>query len=455
MDQIRSDVAQPGRPDQPYTAPPLPPNASPPPARQGGSSLWRWLGILLAVLLIGWLLWHFVFAGRGASTHTAQPLQPVGTAKVVKGDLSVVLTGLGTVTPISTITVETQISGQLMSVGFKEGQFVKQGDFLAQIDPRPYQVALAQDQGTLAHDIGLLEMAKSDLARYAKLNRQDSISRQQVADQQFLVQQYEGTVALDRATIDSAKLNLTYCHITSPVTGRVGLRLVDPGNYVQTSGSTGLVVVTQLQAISVVFVLPEDNIPDIQEQMQAGATLEVDAYDRSNAKLLAKGTLITVDNTVDTTTGTVKLRASFPNTDFALFPNQFVNARLLLKTIKGAVEAPVAAVQHGAPGTFVYVVKPDSTVGVQVITTGVTDGDNMEVTKGLNPGDTVVVDGTDRLKDGAKIRVSEGNGNANTPNVGNNGPGAPPGEQPQNGTPVPAQASPSAKHHHKKPASDQ
>ena len=445
MDEIRSDVAQPVRPDQPYTAPP-PPAAAPPPR---GSSLWRWLGILLVVLVIGWLLWHFLLAPSG-KTHVQQPLQPVGVAKVNTGDIQVVLTGLGTVTPVATVTVVTQISGQLMSVGFKEGQLVKQGDFLAQIDPRPYQVALAQDQGTLAHDMGLLAMAKSDLERYAKLNRQDSISRQQVADQQFLVQQDEGTVAVDRATIDSAKLNLTYCHITSPVTGRVGLRLVDPGNYVQASGSTGLVVVTALQPISVVFVLPEDNIPDIQEQMQAGDTLEVDAYDRSNAKLLAKGSLITVDNTVDTTTGTVKLRANFPNTDLALFPNQFVNARLLLKTIKGATEVPVAAVQHGAPGTFVYVVKPDSTVGVQVITTGVTDGDNIEVTKGLNPGDTVVVDGTDKLKDGAKIRVSTGNAAAGTAANANNGPGAPPGEQPQNATPVPAQ-----KHHHKKPATDQ
>jgi multidrug efflux system membrane fusion protein len=379
-----------------------------------------------------------------------QPLQPVGVAKVASGDIPVVLTGLGTVTPIATITVTTQISGILMSVGFKEGQFVKQGDFLAQIDPRPYQVALAQDEGTLAHDLGVLAQAKSDFERYAKLNRQDSISKQQVTDQQFLVQQDEGTVALDRATIDSAKLNLTYCHITSPVTGRVGLRLIDPGNYVQASSSTGLVVVTQLQAISVVFVLPEDNIPDIQQQMLAGAPLEVDAYDRANAKLLAKGTLITVDNTVDTTTGTVKLRASFPNTDFALFPNQFVNARLLLKTIKNATQVPTAAVQHGAPGTFVYVVKPDSTVGVQVITTGATDGDNMEVTKGLTPGDTVVVDGTDRLKEGAKISVSPPNGAPGTPGIANTGPGAPPGEQPQNATPVPG-----ARHHHKKPAADQ
>jgi multidrug efflux system membrane fusion protein len=452
MDPIRSDVAQPTRPDQPYTAPPS--STIRTPKRQPGGA-WRWLGLLLVVGVIGWLLWRVLLAPGGDQLHMRPPLQPVGVAKVTTGDLKVVLTGLGTVTPMATVTVVTQISGQLMSVGYKEGQTVKQGDFLAQIDPRPYQVALAQDEGTLAHDLGLLAMAKSDLARYAMLNRKDSISRQQVADQQFLVQQYEGTVAVDRATIDSAKLNLAYCHITSPVTGRVGLRLVDPGNYVQASSSTGLVVVTELQPISVVFVLPEDDIPDIQAQMQRGATLEVDAYDRSNTRLLAKGTLITVDNTVDTTTGTVKLRASFPNGDFALFPNQFVNARLLLKTIQGATEVPVAAVQRGAPGTFVYVVKPDSTAGVQVIATGVTDGDSMEVTKGLNPGDTVVVDGTDRLKEGAKIRVNTGNAPAGSAASPNNGPGAPPGDQPQNATPVPPDATPAPRHHHKKPATNQ
>jgi multidrug efflux system membrane fusion protein len=440
MDQTRSDISPPARAEVPHQVPAPPTRTTPPaPPRRGGSAL-RWFGILLVLLIIGWLVWRFLFAPAGHPQH-APPAQPVGVAKVTSGDMQVVLTGLGTVTPLATITVQTQISGQLMSVGFKEGQLVNKGDFLAQIDPRPYQVSLAQAEGTLAHDEGLLAQAKSDLARYLTLNRTDSISKQQVADQQYLVQQDTGTVQYDRATVDSSKLNLTYCHITSPVSGRVGLRLVDPGNYVQTSSSTGLVVVTQLQPISVIFVLPENDIPEIQQQMQAGATLEVSAYDSSNAKLIARGTLMTVDNTVDTTTGTVKLRAVFPNTDFALFPNQFVNARLILKTISQATEVPTAAVQHGAPGTFVYVVKPDSSVGVQVIQTGVTDGDDMQVTAGLSPGETVVVDGTDRLKDGEKVKIaSDSSVPKATPN---NGPGAPPGEQPQNSTPVPGQA----KHH--------
>jgi multidrug efflux system membrane fusion protein len=441
MDQTRSDIAPPARAEIPQKVPPSPTRTTPSSPRRRGGAL-RWIGILLLLLVIGWLAWRFLFAPASHPKH-AQAAQPVGVAKVTTGDLHVILTGLGTVTPLATITVQTQISGLLMSVGFKEGQIVNKGDFLAQIDPRPYQVALAEAEGTLAHDVGLLAQAKSDLARYVALNRQDSISKQQVADQQFLVQQDEGTVAYDRALVDSSKLNLVYCHIVSPVTGRVGLRLVDPGNYVQTSSSTGLVVVTQLQPISVISVLPEDDIPEIQQQMQAGATLEVDAYDRSNTKLIAKGTLITIDNTVDTTTGTVKLRASFPNTDFALFPNEFVNARLVLRTITDATEVPVAAIQQGAPGTFVYLLKPDSSVAVQVVKTGITDGEEIQVLSGLKAGDTVVVDGVDRLKAGAKVKVTPDASDIEA--TSNNGPGAPPGEQPQNGTPVPGQA------HHKKP----
>ena len=400
----------------------------PPPRRRTWRTVLTALAGLLILLL---LLWHF-WPRRAAPPVVAAA--PVGVSKITTGDMHVVLSGLGTVTPLATVTVQTQISGQLMAVGFKEGQIVKQGDFLAQIDPRPYQVALEQASGTLAHDTGLLNQAKSDLARYLLEAREDSIAKQTVTDQQYLVQQDLGTVAEDQGTVDSDKLNLAYCHIVSPVTGRVGLRLVDPGNYVQTSSATGLVVVTQLQPISVIFVLPEDNIPELAAEMQNGANLSVAAYDRSNDKQIATGTLTTLDNTVDTTTGTVKLRATFPNADLALFPNEFVNARLLLKTLDQVPEVPVRAIQYGAPGTFVYLVKPNDTAAVQVITTGVTDGTNMQVLSGLNPGDTVVVDGTDLLRDGTKVRVTTENSNGAI--TTNNGPGAPPGQQPQNAKPV-------------------
>jgi multidrug efflux system membrane fusion protein len=255
-----------------------------------------------------------------------------------------------------------------------------------------------------------------------------------LADQQFLVQQDEGIVAEDQATVDSAKLNLTYSRIVSPVTGRVGLRLVDPGNYVQTTSATALAVVAQLQPISVIFVLPEDDIPAVMQELQDSHALTVNAYDRANIKKIAEGSLVTLDNTVDTTTGAVKLRANFPNNDNALFPNQFVNARLLLKTLRQVVRVPVAAIQNGAPGTFVYLVKADGTVGVQVIKTGVTDGDETQVLSGLKRGDTVVVDGTDRLKDGAKVTVKSAAGDgAATPH---NGPAAA-APEPQPGTTAP------------------
>jgi multidrug efflux system membrane fusion protein len=293
---------------------------------------------------------------------------------------------------------------------------VHRGQFLAQIDPRPYQVALEQAQGTLAHDEGLLAQAQADSVRYQRLRQQNSIATQQAEDQLYLMKQYQGTVLADQGTIDADKLNLTYCHITSPVDGRVGIRLVDPGNYVQTTNTTGLFVVTQLQPISVEFTLPEDDVDMVQGQMAAG-TLQVTAYDRANQKLIATGTLATTDNQIDNTTGTVKLRAMFPNKDNALFPQQFVNARLRVQTLKGVVVAPQAAVQHGAPGDFVYLVKPDHTVGIQVVKTGVTDGDRVQVTDGLKPGDQVVTDGLDRLRDGARINVA--GPNSGKPDTGN------------------------------------
>ena len=364
---------------------------------------------LVAIGLTGLVAWRLLGKGNpapqaGGRQGAAGAPQPVGVETIGTGDLNVVLTGLGAVTPLATVTVKTQINGQLQQIAFTEGQMVHKGDFLAQIDPRPYQVALQQAQGTLAHDQGLLAQARADNARYQTLSKQDSISRQQVEDQVYLIKQYEGTTIADQGVIDTAKLNLTYCHIVSPVDGRVGIRMVDQGNYVQTS-DPGLVVVTQLQPISVLFTLPEDNVAEVQQGMAAGP-LPVAAYDRTDSKLIATGTLATTDNQIDPTTGTVRLRAMFPNADNALFPQQFVNAHLQVRALRGVVVAPQASIQHGAPGDFVYLAKPDNTVAIQVVKTGVAQGGRVQVLDGLQPGDKVVTDGLDRLRDGARISVA-------------------------------------------------
>jgi multidrug efflux system membrane fusion protein len=348
--------------------------------------------------------WRFLGGHPQRTGRAGVAPQTVGVGTIATGDIDVVLTGLGAVTPLATVTVKTQINGQLQQLAFTEGQMVHKGEFLAQIDPRPYQVALEQAQGALAHDTALLAQARADNARYQTLNRQDSISRQQAEDQQYLIKQYQGTVITDQAAVDSANLNLTYCHITSPVDGRVGIRMVDVGNYVQTTDS-GLFVITQLQPMSVLFTLPEDAVAQVQAQMGTG-TLQVTAYDRTDTTLIATGTLATIDNEIDDTTGTVKLRAMFPNTDNKLFPQQFVNAHLLLQTLKGVVIAPQAAIQQGAPGSFVYLVKPDNTVAIQVVKTGVTEGTRVQIIDGLKAGDKVVTDGLDRLRDGARITIA-------------------------------------------------
>jgi multidrug efflux system membrane fusion protein len=397
-----------------------------------------WVIVLVIAAVIGIGAWRLLWPHGGPEKRATQDVQPVGAAKIAAGQINETIVGLGTVTPLATITVQTQINGQLMDVSFQEGQLVHKGDFLAQIDPRPFQAALDLAQGQLAHDQGLLDQAESDLQRFVVLGRQDSIAQQQVADQRFLVQQDKGLVQQDQANIETAKLNLAYCHIVAPVTGRVGLRLVDPGNYVQTSNTTGLVVLAEVEPISVIFVIPEDAIQDVWDQVRAGQKLAVSAYNRSDDKLIATGTLESVDNLIDTTTGTVKLRATFPNTDEKLFPNQFVNARLLVRTLDQATTAPVAAIQHGAPGTFVFLIRPDNSVGVQKVGTGVTEGDQIQIVSGLNPGDTVVVDGADRLRDGSKVRIVPDQDD--TAADVNNGPGAPPGQQPNNARKVPPDA---------------
>jgi multidrug efflux system membrane fusion protein len=329
---------------------------------------------------------------------------PVGTASVETADVPIVLNALGTVTPLATVTVKPQISGQLVEVAFKEGQFVKKGDFLAQIDPRPYQVALAEAEGQLAKDRATLRNSEVDLARYRTLLAQNSIARQTVDTQAALVQQNQGTIAADQAQVDAQKLNLTYARIVSPISGRVGLRRVDPGNYVQTNDTGGIVVITQINPISVIFTLPADELPAVMRRARSGAALAVSAFDRTGATRLGTGTLETVDNQIDTTTGMVKLRASFDNADEVLFPNQFVTVQLLLDTMRDKPVIPTAAVQRGAPGTFVYLVKPDDTVAVQPVSLGPSSGERIAVSDGLHPGQIVVVDGAARLRDGAKIR---------------------------------------------------
>jgi membrane fusion protein, multidrug efflux system len=332
-------------------------------------------------------------------------LMPVGTAVAEKGDIPITLEGLGTVTPLATVTVKTQLNGLLTLIAFIEGQLVKKGDFLAQIDPQIYQAQLEQYQGQLVRDQGLLDDARLDLARYKKLASQDSIAFQQVDTQEATVKQDEGNVLVDQAQIQTAKVDLAYCHIVSPVDGLVGIRQVDQGNYVQTSDTNGIVVITQMQPMSIIFTVPEDHISQVLKRLRDGATLPVTAYDRTDTTEIAQGTLATTDNQVDTSTGTVKLRAMFPNDKDELFPQQFVNARLLVDTLKDAVVVPTAAIQLGAPGSYVYVVNSDSTVSVRVVKTGPTDGPRTAIVSGLDLGQTVVTDGVDRLYDGAKVQL--------------------------------------------------
>jgi len=373
---------------------------------------WRWAVSLLAILLLAggayaYLTRRGAEPGPGVAPTAAPPPRPapVQVAPAKAGNVSVKLVGLGTVTPLNTVTIHSRVDGQLMSVRYQEGQLVQSGDLLAEIDPRPFQAQLTQFEGQLDRDQALLDNARVDLERYRVLYKQDSIPQQQLATQDSLVHQLEGTVKNDQGLIESTKVQLAYCRITSPITGRAGLRLVDPGNIVHAADANGLVVITQLQPITVVFTIPEDSIPPVLDKLAHGARLAVDAYDREQRQKLASGTLLTIDNQVDPTTGTVKLKALFPNTDNRLFANQFVNARLLLDVKRAATVVPAAAIQRSPRGPFVYVVKSDHTVGVRQVTVGVTDGDDVAVDAGLSVGEPVVVDGADRLRDGAAVSL--------------------------------------------------
>jgi len=343
-------------------------------------------------------------AGGGRFGGQAGPM-PVVAATIAKGNLEVTLDALGTVTPLATVTVKTQINGQLVEIAFKEGQMVKKGDFLAQIDPRPYQHQLEQAEGTLLRDQALLKQAEIDLKRYKTLLAEDSIAGQQVDTEESLVQQYKGAVATDEANVGTAKLNLTYCHITAPVGGRVGLRQVDLGNYAQTSDANGLVVITQMEPMSVLFTLPEDQLPQVLGQTTKGNILKVTALDREGKTKLGIGKLDTIDNQIDVATGTVKLRALFDNDPEILYPQQFVMVQLLVRTLNDVLEVPTAAVQNGAPGSYVYLIKEDNTVTVRPVKLGPQSGDKYAVVSGLEAGDKVVIDGADKLREGSQISL--------------------------------------------------
>lgn len=386
-----------------------------------------WLAVLVLVAAGG--LWMFrtsqthaqPSAGKGATEGGQQSnskggrggrgggpqVTPVAAVKAYRGDIPVYLQGLGSVNAFYTVTVRSRVDGQLMNVFVREGEYVKQGQLLAQIDPRPFQVQLAQAQGTLARDQASLANARTDLSRYQTLIQQEAIPKQQLDTQGATVAQFEGTVKQDQASVDNANLQLTYARITAPIGGRIGLRQVDPGNIVHASDANGILVITQLQPIAVLFTIPEDNLPPVLKKLRAGAKLRAEAFNRDFSMKLGTGTLLTLDNTIDAQTGTSKLKAVFDNHEGVLFPNQFVNVRLLVDTERNQVIIPLVAIQRGQQGTYVYVVKQDSSVEVRQITQGIAVGDIVSIRKGLNPGEVVVTDGTDKLQPGSKVRARQ------------------------------------------------
>jgi multidrug efflux system membrane fusion protein len=384
-------------------------------AHTGTSRSWIWL-VVAALAIAGF--WYYRSShskdnqtsaaapgagsgrsGRGGANFTV----PVVVATTTKGDLPVYLNGLGTVTPLNTVTVRSRVDGQLINVAFKEGQYVKAGDLLAEIDPRPYQVQLEQAEGQLAKDMAQRKDAEVNLERYKLLFQEGVIPKQQLDTQAASVGQFDGAIKTDQGQIDNAKLQLTYARITSPITGRVGLRLVDPGNIVHATDTNGLIIITQVQPISVIFTLPQDQLQQVFDKIHKGVQLVVEAYDRDNTAKIAGGKLLTIDNQIDTTTGTYKLKAVFNNDDNLLFPNQFVNTHLLVDTKRNLSLIPLAAIQRGPQGTYVYVVGTGNTVKIQPVTVAQTTGGTVGISDGLQAGEVVVTDGQDKLQDGTKV----------------------------------------------------
>ncbi|SUE24391.1 Acriflavine resistance protein A precursor [Ralstonia mannitolilytica] len=431
------------------------PTLLPPPREGGKRRRWAIWVVVIILALVGYAIYHAMHrnsggpggaGGRGGRAAMAGKPMPVMVAAATRGDINVVLSALGNVTPVNNATVKTRVDGQLVRLAFTEGQTVKAGDLLAEIDPRTYQAQLAQAEGQLARDQALLQNARLDLQRYQTLLAQDSIAKQQVDTQAALVRQYEGTVKLDQGNVDNARVQLSYTRITAPVSGRVGLRQVDPGNIVHASDTNGIVVITQVDPISVIYTIPEDSLPKVMPRLQSGDKLPVEAWDRAQTTVLAHGTLMTVDNTIDNTTGTVKLRAQFPNQSAMLFPNQFVNVRMRVDTLRDQVIVPGAAIQRGTQGTFVYVVGEDSKVTLRVVKLGVTEGERVSVAQGLKAGERVVVDGADKLRDGAPVEVIQpGAGPASAPAAGQDGQQGRRHRRGQGGASAPAASAPAAK----------